>query len=602
MKKPLFFAAALTAALAASARAQVTINAEVSKTEVSSDEQLTLAVTVAGPDSNLPEPHIPPLNDLSVYDSGRSQSLSIVNGQVSSSIVYTYVAIPRKTGKLVVPPISVTYQGRTVQTQPIDIMVRKGAPVAPGSPGRQAPGSAAAPSARGGKEFFVSADVDKKKAYVNEQLTLSVHVCTAADLLQGPQYDPPSLSGFLAEDLPPPERQANMTVRGRPYHCWEIKTALFPAQAGRLTVGAARAQVVLVPRLDDMSGDIFQRFFQQGAGGRAVEDRSEPIVIAAEPLPEAGKPAGFSGSVGQYFLSAAVDRTRVKAGEAVNLTLTVTGQGNLKTVGAPTLPDLPSLRVFDTVSSLSLDKRGDVVRGAKVFKTVLVPKVSGPVAIPPIRLDFFDPAARAYRHAESAPIRLEVAPGEGGETASGPAASTPRGVTAVSQDLRYLMAAPRRGTLTAALEALASAGWLNAAPFLVFFGAFGWTEWKRREGLDPAGARARSARRAAQERLRQARQVAADPGASAARLSEAFTGYLADKLGQPASGLTLKRAQELLRQRRPDAPAELLDQVKELWDELDMRRFAPTAAGESAVAVADRVDALLERLDKEVLR
>ena len=597
--KRLILAAAFAAA-AAPAAAQVTVSAEVSKTDVAADEQLTLAVTVSGPDANLPEPKIPPLSDLSVYDSGRSQSLSIVNGQVSSSIVYTYVAIPRKVGKIVIPPISVTFQGRTFQTQPIDVTVHKGAPVAPRAAPRQAP-PMAQPGAGAGRDFFVSADVDKRRAYVNEQVTLSVHVCTGVDLMQGPQYDPPAMAGFLAEDLPPPERQANMTVRGRPYHCWEIKTALFPAQAGRLTIGAARAQVVEMPTLNDVSGDIFDRFFQQGIGGRPVREQSQPLTITAEPLPEAGKPAGFSGSVGQYVLSASLDRSSVKAGEAVNLTVTVTGQGNLKTVGAPAMPDLPSLRVFDTVSSLSLDKRGDVVRGSKVFKTVLVPRVSGRLAIPPIRLDYFDPAARAYKTAQSRPLELDVAPGEAGQAASGPSPASPQAVTQVSQDLRYLMTGPRRGRLSRALEALASAGPVNAAPLAIFIGVLGWTEQKRRSLLDPAGARARAARRAAQARLKQARE-AGDPAVAAARLSEALVGYLADKLGQPASGLTLKRAQELLRQRRPDAAPQTLEQVKELWEDLDMRRFAPTAAGESIVAVADRIDALVERLDKEVLR
>jgi hypothetical protein len=85
-------------------------------------------------------------------------------------------------------------------------------------------------------------------------------------------------------------------------------------------------------------------------------------------------------------------------------------------------------------------------------------------------------------------------------------------------------------------------------------------------------------------------------------LADALASYLADKLGQPASGLTAKRAQELALARKPTAPAELLERVKQAWDELDMRRFAPSSSGEDADAAAARLGELLERLDREVFR
>lgn len=586
---------------AAPAVAQLTVNAEVSKSEVSIDEQIALSVTVAGPESSLPEPHIPALQSLSIYDSGRSQSLSIVNGRVSSSIVHTFVVIPRAVGKAVIPPITVTYKGQTVQTAPITITV--GAPnrprqnVSPASPNR----AAAPQAARTTPDIFVTAELDKKKAFVNEQVTLSVRFYTGVTLMQSPQYDAPSLSGFLAEDLPP-ERHGETSVHGRAYYYSEIKTALFPAQAGRQTVGSARVKAVAPPTLEDPgSPDFFARFFQQGMGGRVVELHSDPVALTAEPLPEAGKPAGFSGAVGQFTIAAAVDRSKVKAGEAVNLTVTISGQGNLKAVGDPIMPDMPQMRVFDTVSLLNLDKKNDIVSGSKVFKTVVVARVSGSVTIPPIRFDYFDPARRAYRRAETAPITLDVAPGDAGAIAApGFSPGAPRAITTVSQDLRYLKTPPMRGEGTRALEKIAFAGRLNALPFLIFLSAFGFSQYRRIALLDPAGARARGALRAAQLRLAEARR--ADPAQAVAALGEALAGYLAAKLGQPSSGLTAKRALELVRARKPDADAALLERVKDLWDELDMRRFAPSAANHPAEDIAAALSEILQRLDREVFR
>jgi hypothetical protein len=171
-------------------------------------------------------------------------------------------------------------------------------------------------------------------------------------------------------------------------------------------------------------------------------------------------------------------------------------------------------------------------------------------------------------------------------------------VTAVSQDLRYLKPSPRRSALTRALEALADAGPFHAVPVLAFAAALG-VEWRKRRSLaDPAGARARAALRAAQARLREAR---AGGGDSAAKLGEALAGYLADKAGQSPSGLTLRRAQEIVRARSSGADG-LLAELKELWDEVDMRRFAPAAPGGGGAALEDRLEAFLKKLDSEVFR
>lgn len=88
-------------------------------------DQLILSVTVSGDQSSLPSPRLPPVDSFSVYDSGRSQSLNFVNGQVSASAVYTYVLSPRSVGQYKIPPI--TADGAAVPTPPLDVEV-----VAPG--------------------------------------------------------------------------------------------------------------------------------------------------------------------------------------------------------------------------------------------------------------------------------------------------------------------------------------------------------------------------------------------------------------------------------------------------------------------------------------
>lgn len=92
--------------LAASrAPALVTVSAELSRDRVAMGDQLTLSVTVSGDQASLPSPKLPPMEEFSVYDAGRSQSLNFVNGRVSASVVSTYALSPRAPGKFRIPPI-----------------------------------------------------------------------------------------------------------------------------------------------------------------------------------------------------------------------------------------------------------------------------------------------------------------------------------------------------------------------------------------------------------------------------------------------------------------------------------------------------------------
>ncbi|OGR89876.1 MAG: hypothetical protein A3J74_03605 [Elusimicrobia bacterium RIFCSPHIGHO2_02_FULL_57_9] len=597
--------------VAAPACAQISIHSSVDKTSVALNDQIALTVTVSGSEASLPEPQMPSLPNFSVYSSGRNQSISFVNGRVSSSIVHTYVLEPRFVGKGIIGPI--TLSGTNAQTAAIEIQVVKpdgsNPQTAAGSPQRPQPRiGAEAPNPGGrGPDLFVKASLDKPKAFVNEQVTLSIKFFTAVNLLGNPQYFPPKISGFLAEDLPP-VRQGNTTLNGRVYYVSEVKTALFAAQSGKLKIGPAsvHAQIQKDVRIDPFASDFFDRFFASGMiAPQTRELNSEPLLLTAEPLPE-GKPEGFSGSVGHFSISAAVDKTKARVGDAVNLSVSVQGTGNLKAIGDPRMPALDSFRVYDTVGSLNFDKKNDRVQGSKVFKTVLVPRVSGDLIIPPITFPYFDPQRRAYTTASTLPLRLKVEPGAPGSAPAvgfDSAGNVPQQLRAVSEDIRYLKAGQSKGRLTRALEFSAEARFPHIIPFLIFSCFLAVTKYRQMENANPLRSRSSRAWKTAARRIQEARQaMSSDPQRACGLMSEAFCGYLADRLGQSAAGLTWRRTQELLRAPQTRISPDLLERVRSVWEKLDGHRFAPGAGraiGESISAQVPILKALLEDLEKE---
>lgn len=598
-------------AAAAAAAAELTVTATLNNNRISLGDQLVLSVAISGSGSATPKPPLIP--DVEIYESGKSQSMSIVNGSVSSRVVHTYVLNPRKTGRFVVPPLEVP---GAAPTTPIEFDVDGPSPTESGGGAASPHGSVAAPQAPPARnsapnpgprpgaspDAFVTATLEKNRAFVNEQVTLVVRFFTAVPLLGAPQYDAPKLTGLLSENLGT-EGQGTTVIGGRSYNFSELKSALFPVQAGRASIGPAVVTVQLPRRGGGGTGDdFFDRFFNATAP-EARRLQTDPLALQADPLPS-GAPDDFSGIVGALTVESSVDRAQLKAGEALNLTVVVRGVGNIKSLPEPKRPDLPSVRFFDSESSVKLERFADKVGGSKTFKTVVVARVSGPLEIPALTLSYYDPAKRAYARAQSKPIRLSVLPGDPNAALPvvGPGASPTPGVTEVAADIRYLKAPDGPSLIGGALAGFGRPGPWHALPGVFFLAAL-VLDWRRRDfAANPRERRIRFARDASERRLKQAEaQPAAERTHAVALLGEALTGYFADKFDQPAASLTLKAVAHRLQNRKTPAAAAELARLKSVWDELDLLRYAPGGAGQAEVKrLADEIRDLTLAFDKEL--
>jgi len=582
--------------------ANLSVSAVLNNDAVALGEQLVLSVAITGSGTASPKPPIIP--DVEIYESGKSQSMSIINGRVSSSVVYTFVLAPRKAGKFVVPPIEVP---GAPATAPLEFSVVSSAPpfapaaAAPAAPSApDAPRAAAAPPQAKAPDAFVEAKLDKPRAYVNEQVTLVVRFFTAIPLVGRPQYDAPKLSGLLSENLGA-EENGTTVIGGRQYSYSVLKSALFPVQAGRAAIGPGVVTVQVPGRGGASTGDdFFDRFFSMSAP-ETRRLQTEPLSLQAEGLPQ-GAPDDFSGIVGALAIETSVDRSQLKAGEALNLTVVVSGIGNIKSMPEPKRPELPSVRFFDSESTVKLELFGGRVGGSKTFKMVVVPRVSGPLEIAPLSVSFFDPAKNAYARAQSKPIRLTVLPGDPNTALPLAAPNAAPGVTEVAADIRYLKAPGGRSPLGDALAAFGAPGPWHALPGAFLLASL-LASWRRRAlAANPSERRVRAAREASHRRLKDAEaQPDAERARAVALLGEALTGYFADKFNQPAAGLTLKAVVHRLQNSKTPPAASLLARLRSVWEELDLLRYAPGGAGQAEVKrLADEIRELTLAFDREI--
>jgi len=587
----------------------VTITADVIPRQAVMGQQLRLQVTIEGKANIQGSPALPSLPDFQVYGGGRSSNFAFVNGQVSSSLNFTYILVPNKAGRFTIGPIQISHNGQTYSTQPIEIAIQPAgsAPAAPGTRAfsRPSPGGGAIPTppsgagaaganaagqAQRGEAVFITTSVDRREVCVNQPVTLTFRFYSRIPMLSQPQYQPPDTSGFWSEDLPP-QRNYVTTVNGRDYNVIEIKYALFPTAAGNLRIGPAQLMVHVQNferhAMDPFADDFFRGFFSMG---QQVPLKSEPITVRVKPLPEAGKPADFTGTVGKWSLSAKLDRKEAKVGEAVTLEVRIFGEGNVKSVGKPDLPALTGFKVYETISSSEVQKQNDRVQGVKIYRTLLRPEVTGELSIPPIKYNYFNPASGKYEKVEVPSLKLKSLAGDAAAAGQAmPAAggaetqSEGPGVKVMARDIRYLKLHVPDHDPRFQLAPLAwVAGFL--LPPLVLLGLWGWQRWQEKLATDPRYARRLQADQNARRLLKHARQARGRRDAKRfyADLSQSLTSYLADQLGASRSGITQREMRQRLASLGADEP--LLNRLDSLLDECDFARFAPADAAPEAMA------------------
>ncbi len=522
-------------------------------------EQVVLTVVVSGGVQNLPDPEIPDLKaNFDFFPGGTSRSFSFINGRMSNSVTLRYVLVPKHEGTFTIPPIKVAAKGEEVSTPPLKLVVSN-APPAP-TPST-APGEKG--STRGSDDLFVRAFVDKSSPSVYEQVTYKVKLYARLNLLDNPGFQPPTTQGFWREDLQPRD-PAIETVKGKRYRVSEVDIAVFPTAPGKLTIGESVLECsVEVPV---RSNDPFRMF--GGVDGRRVVLRTDPVVLDVKPLPP-GAPPSFHGAVGEYAITASVDRTEVSQNEPITLTVKITGEGHIRSFGDIEMAPLPDFRAYPSQGNEEISRQGSRINGTLTKQFVLVPLSAGRKEIPAIELSAFSPRTGRYQTLATKAIPVTV---KAGAAAAPGMSAGPRGdIELVGRDIRFLETAvpsfTRRGGVWDSARA-----WLFLLPIpaLAYLGMWWWERQRERLGRDVGLRRRLRAARHARAALKRARTIQGTERASKA--AEAVRGYVADRFNLPTAGLLPEDIAASMRGVEIDSAALLA-----FLDRCDAARYAPGA-------------------------
>ncbi len=573
--------AAVMALVPVAARAAVSVTISVRQTTVAVNDAFALTVTVEGA-LNVPAPDLDAVEEhFSVRSAGSSTNMSMVNGRITQSKSFTYMLLPRGVGAFTVGPARVDVDGTEYLSNTFEItVVEGGAPAAQASPDVRESSQTSS-----GREVFATTSVDKRSAYVDEQITLSFKYYRRSEPMRQPQYEPPDLTGFWVEDLDAREEYIEI-IEGMRYRVTELKTALFGASSGTATVSPATL-------LYYGEGQAFTFFSRPGERQTL---RTDPIEIEISPLPAEGRPAGFTGAVGRFQLSSSIDVSSVAAQDPVTFTVTVRGEGNIRTVPAPDLASFTDFRVYESGSSTEVTRKNGVVGGVKRYEFVLIPETEGEKIVPAIELQYFDPSTRRYERTGSTARSIEVMPGSGDSEAD---PVTRAGIERVGSDIRYI----RESTdpLAPVERPLHARPWFMALQLVPVAALVLVTAYRRRS--DRLGSDERLARhREASARARDALKVAAaafaggnrEDGCSA--VARAITGFIGDRTGMPARGMKLDELASTL--SKAGADEKLVARVRSLLGVCDAARFAGADAGVDMERLPDEARECIREVER----
>ena len=100
----------------------ISVNAGISRPEVNSGDMAELQIKVSGA-QQADVPQQIAVEGLNIRLTGQSTQVQMVNFKVTSSVVYSYIVMPLRTGKFLIPSVTVSADGRQFRTQSLSFSV-----------------------------------------------------------------------------------------------------------------------------------------------------------------------------------------------------------------------------------------------------------------------------------------------------------------------------------------------------------------------------------------------------------------------------------------------------------------------------------------------
>jgi hypothetical protein len=353
---------------------------------------------------------------------GHTNQMEFVNGVSfpSSSVVLRVTA--QIAGIYKIPPVTPKSHALILEVVPAAPAV-----VVPPPPsasqaargGQVLPGASAARAAglhlTSDGSAFLRVGLPKRDVFVGESVPVDIELGLRAGFVVG-VHGLPALSGseFTLNNLSQEPQHELRRIDGKPFEVLIWHSIIAAVKPGDYSLSIEtpltvkiRTQSQQESALDDLLGD---PFYQNKFGAMVKRDitvMSPATDLKVLPLPTAGRPADFSGAVGDFKVTSELSSKSAAAGEPLTVRMHVIGSGNFDRVDTSMFKKLDQWKTYPPTSTF---KKSDVVgyRGEKLFEQPLIAAQAGAQTLPPLTFNYFDPVGRRYQTARSPALDVSI--------------------------------------------------------------------------------------------------------------------------------------------------------------------------------------------------
>lgn len=569
-------------------------------------DQFRLSYTIATHSvSDISLGNLPESFDVLVGPSISNYSLNI-NGRKTESLTFTYVLMANKAGTFTIPPAKAKSGGKVVTSNAVTVTVSGQR----SSSGSQQSGNGQRPSASGirptgskitGNDLFITVSASRNRVCEQEPVLLTYRLYTQVELNGVPQGQVLDLQGAHIQEINLPQQKIlkKESYNGREYGTTIIKQyLLYPQVLGPLTIPSVTYEAYVVTR--DSYVDPFEAMFNGGGISEVAKEIVAPAVkIQVDSLPT--RPAGFSGGVGHFSISATLEPNTIKTGEPMKVRVTVSGNGNLKLIKQPELKLPKDFDVYDPKVEDETQLTDNGLGGSMVYEFLCVPRKKGKYTINPIEFVYFDTTTRRYETAKTQSFSVDVQQGEeNGEY------SEREALRLLNSDIRYIKTGDVEMRRSGDHFFLGAAFWLILSLALICFIVL-LVVFRQRaiDNANVAKMRGKRANKVATKRLKTAGKLL-QMGKNNEFYDEvlkALWGYVGDKLNMPVEDLSKDNISEKF--IAANVGEELVGQFTGVLDECEFARFAPgdkvgnmEKVYESAASVIEKIEETMKQNKK----
>ena len=590
----IFLCFALTTLSSVNAEDHVTFKASAPQSVVMGEQfRLTFVVNAEGKELRVQE--MPDFDVLMGPSQSTSYSSSWVNGKNTSE-----TTVSKKEGTYTIAPATIKVKGATYSSNGLSIKVLPADKSGKSSSNSSSGTSSATIS---NDDFFVRMIVSKANVYEQEGFLVTFKLYAARPCgLSGAKF--PEFEGFLAQEIDLPDKQwVQDHYNNRNYFTVDLKqVVLYPQRSGQLTIGKGTYDATIRISTPSKARSIFDDFFDsyRDMNKQLV---SQPATINVKPLPS-GKPASFSGAVGNFTMTASLSNDHVKANEAVTVKVKISGNGNLKVLKNPEVIFPNDFDVYDPKVDVDTKTTTSGVTGSKNIEYMAIPRYAGDFEIPAVSFSYFDTKSQSYKNLTSDSFKLHVDKGDNSSATASPVTnySNKESVKYLGQDIRFLKTRgihfiTRRDDVFFGSFLYYLAYIVPAILFVIFFIMY---RNQIKENSDLAKVRIRKANKMAIKRLKNAGKLMQEKKKEAfyEEILKALWGYLSDKLSIPQADLTKDNVEAELAKYGVD---ELL--TKEFMDILntcEFARYAPSQAPDAMDKLYELTADAIEKMENTI--